>query len=406
MRGFSSKAPLAWQLFLALSSTLASSASARADDARERGGRPVVSDGSSSAGDAGVPERDASSAAVRPSWTPKLRATVKPALAHVGDPIEVRITVTHRQGVSVTLPLRLELGAFSELSRDETHRVIGPEGQLPLVEQSFKLRVAAYALGEHTIPPIELNALGPGGELVSLKTSPVPIRIGSVMANEPQPKLKPGEPPIRVFRRSYLLAWVLGAIALVALIVLLTLLIYKRAQARRHAERPPPPALPAHVLALERLDQLDVERLLREQNYKQLYLELSEIVREYIGRIWQLDALEMTTEEIALALRQRDVAEGLRERIERHFRGWDLVKFAKLQPDEADARAAVDSARAFVHDTRGEGARPDASASPGASASPEVPAAGAAPADRVDTLRSTRVVASEPSERDEEERAR
>lgn len=302
--------------------------------------------------DAGSSAQDAAAVVgQRPAWAPQLRATVKPASAHVGDPIRVAITASYRHGVSVNLPVRLELGPFSELSRREESKTKGPEGHVPQVVQTFTLEVAAYQLGELTLPGIEVNVLGPGGELLTLHTSPVPIRISSVMANEPDPKLKQAEPPVQVFQRTWWLLYLLGGILAAAAIALITLLVYRRVQARKRAEKPPPPPIPAHVLAIERLDQLEVDELIARQAYKELYLQLSEIVREYIGRRWGFDALEMTTVEISGHLARREVHSQVCQRLREYFGECDLVKFAKVLPDDEDARGAVQGARSLVHDT-------------------------------------------------------
>jgi hypothetical protein len=298
----------------------------------------------------------------RPDWEPKLRATVKPASAHVGDPIEVTITVEHRPDISVTLPVQLELGKFRELSRDSARRVEGPEGHLPTVEQSYTVRVAAYELGELTLPPIELTALGPDDELITIATTAFPIKIVSVLANEPDPKLKQAETPIRVYRRTWWLLYTIGGLAMLGIIVLTTILLYRRVQARREASKPPPPPIPAHVIAFERLDQLDVETLIAAEAYKELYLQLSEILREYIGRLWHFEALEMTSAEIGAVLAEREVDADARGRLKEMFSSWDLVKFAKYRPDGASARAAVDETRRFIEQTRTRGTEPTTTA--------------------------------------------
>jgi len=315
----------------------------------------------------------ADSATTAPDWVPKLRAQVRPASGHLGDPIRVTLVLTHRKGVSVTLPLQLQLGDFSELSRKEKVTTTGPKrsegsGSSPSgssqsrsspsgkldgerIEHTYTLRVAAYKLGELTLPPIEITALGPGGELYTMHTEPIPIRIGSVMPNEPNPKLKGMEPPVRVFQRTWWLLYALGGLALVLVAVVVTLVIQRRLQRRAAIAAPPPPPTPPHVVALLRLDGLEVEQMIEAERFKELYLELSEIVREYIGGRWQFDALEMTTAEIAAALAARSVSPEVQQRLQRYFNDCDLVKFAKFQPDTETAQHAVNEARAIVKDT-------------------------------------------------------
>lgn len=296
----------------------------------------------------------ASDAREPPAWAPKLTATVKPASALVGDPIEVRIKIRHEKGISVNLPLSLELGKFSELSRRDNTREIGKKGDkraVPLVERTFVLQVAAYELGQVSLPPVEVTALGPGGELITLRTPSFPIQIRSILSNEPNAKPRSLEPPVQVFQRTWWLLYLIIALAAVGLVVTVTLLVNRHLRARRERDKPPPPPRPAHLVALERLGTIDVESYIEKEAYKELYLMLSEIMRDYVGRRWGFDALEMTTTEIDESLRRAAVGAEVRQRLVTYFNECDLVKFAKCRPEAGGARAAVQGAEALVRQT-------------------------------------------------------
>lgn len=302
-----------------------------------------------------VEARDAGSGAgALPDWAPKLTATVKPAQVDLGDPVTVTIKVRHAKGIAANLPLQLDLGPFSELGRDESTRAMGgEEGGIPDIERTFEVRVAAYELGEQTLPPIEVTALGPGGQLVTLRTPAMPIVIRSVLRNEPDPKLKKLEAPVKVFQRDWLLLYLVIAVAAVALIVVVTLLVARRVRRRREQLKPPPPPVPPDVVALRRLDELELDALVEQQRFKELYLALSEIIREYVGRRWGFDALEMTTSEIEQELVRGGVDSAIRTELSQFLVSCDLVKFAKYRPDAGTARESHGAARQLVLDTRG-----------------------------------------------------
>jgi hypothetical protein len=288
-----------------------------------------------------------------PDWAPRINATVKPAVAQLGDPVQVTLKVRHRKGVSANLPLHLELGKFSELSRSDASREIRAkeEGGFPEVERTFVLRVAAYELGELTLPPVEVTALGPGGELISLKTEPLPIKIQSVLRNEPDPRPRDLEPPVPVYQRTWWLIYTLAALVLVVATVIITLVVRSHLRTRRERMKPPPPPVPAHVIALERLGAIDVEAYIEEERFKELYLLLSEIMRQYVGRLWGFDAPEMTTSEVDEAMERASVQLETRRRFVEAFDGWDLVKFAKYRPEADAARQAVADAAQMVRST-------------------------------------------------------
>ena len=312
------------------------------------------------ASDGGLSKVD--SASPSPQWMPKVAARVSKSDVTLGEPFELTVEINRSRGVSVTLPLRLELGAFSELSRkDPGHETPsrgaesknkGPSNldQEKTFSQVHVLTLAAYTLGELTIPPIELTALGPGGELISLHTDPIQIHVVSVLKNEPNPEIKPFKPPVSVGERRWWPLYLLLGLVAAALIAGATVLVYRRVQERKRAERPPPPPIPAHVTALKKLEALDVDGLMERGQFKELYLALSEIMREYVGGSWGFDALEMTTTEISDALRRAGVPPETFQRLERFFNDCDLVKFAKYLPELSAAKQAVEEAEAIVRE--------------------------------------------------------
>jgi hypothetical protein len=297
--------------------------------------------------------RDAARDAAKklPGWAPRLTATVTPVQVHLGDPITMTIKVRHRQGVSVNLPLKLELGKFHELAREETSREIGAKGEIPDVERTFVLKVASYELGEHTLPAVEVTALGPNGELIALPTVALPIVIKSLMGNEPTPKLKALEPPIPVYQRTWWFLYLMIGLASDGIIVIATLLVSRHLRQKRARQKPPPPPVPPHVVALGRLAELEVDRLILEERYKELYLLLSEIMRDYVGRRWGFDALEMTTTEIRGELQRLRVSAEVQQQLELYFNNCDLVKFAKYCPTPEGARLTYHEAETLVRQT-------------------------------------------------------
>lgn len=300
---------------------------------------------------ASAPSSQPASRPALPDWAPRLSATVKPASARLGDPVAVEITTRHAKGISVTLPLQLELGKFVELSRADRRRDLGGDGGIPSEERTFSLKVAAYELGELTLPPIELNALGPGGELVTVKTEAVPINVTSVLRNEPNAKPKGLAPPVQVFERTWWLLYLIIALAAAGLVATVTLLVARHLRRRREREAPPPPPVPAHIVALGRLAEIDLEAYVAGERFKELYLLLSEIMRQYVGGRWGFDALEMTTTEVNAALERVAVDGEVRRRLETYLSESDLVKFAKYKPPAETAAEALAEAKALVRET-------------------------------------------------------
>jgi hypothetical protein len=269
--------------------------------------------------------------------------------AHVGDAIAFSITSVGPRTMPVVLPANLELGQFSELSRTLDEKDLG-DGKM---RREFSLRVAAYEPGSFDIPSVELTYFGADGSVKSVHTQPVPITITSLLANEPEPKLKDNAGPLPVRQRDYLLIYIAGGIVAAGIGAIIALLVRRRLRNRKPAP-PPVPARPAHEVAMEKLDRLG--GVLGEGgDLRPFYFELSEAIREYLGGRFGFDSLEMTTEELVRAMR-RVPLESSRGIVGSEIEGWlsgcDLVKFAKVSPSMEQARGALETAIRIVAATK------------------------------------------------------
>jgi hypothetical protein len=319
------------------------------------------------AADGGVVDRDA------PTVTARLqkKGEADSDTIHVGDALTLVVTAISRRAVPVNLPGTLELGAFTVLDRKEGEQDLG-DGR---VRHEFTLLIAAYEPGEREIPAIEVTYLGKGGDVRTARTSPLPLKITSLIANEPEPALKDAAPPVTVLEENWLLIYIAAGLVAALVGALVTWLIVRRLRARV-AARPGPPPRPAHEIALEKLDRLGQYGFLEDADNRPFYFSVSEVIREYLGARFGFDSLELTTDELVSELKR--TAKGELGIFEGEITGWlascDLVKFAKISPSAAEARGALETAIRIVTSTR---PRPAPIEAPAPGAPP--PAAGAAP---------------------------
>jgi hypothetical protein len=281
---------------------------------------------------------------------PTVTGRVDKAEARVGDALHLSITAISQMTTPVILPENIDLQPFTELERRLEEKDLG-DGKM---RREFVLTVAAYEPGEVAIPAVEVTYFGKGGEVLTARTQPIPIKIVSLIANEPEPKLKENAGPVPVIQRDYLYVIIAGALAAAGLGALLALFIRRRLRARA-ARRPAPPPRPAHEVALERLDRLGAQ-LAGATDLRPFTFELSEIIRAYLGARFIFDSLELTTEELVLRMRRRVPVQEMRGFVLGELEGWlagcDLVKFAKISPTMAEARGALETGIRIVESTR------------------------------------------------------
>ena len=306
------------------------------------------------AADAGAgASADAGAAVAAPADpdAPTVAARADKAEAHVGDPIRVSVVTVARSGVPVNLPGTFDLGPFSLLGRDETSEQNLGDGR---IRREFAMRVAAYEPGPAELPPIDVTYLGPGGEVKTIHTAPIAIKIASLIANEPEPVIKDAATTVSVMEENRLPLYIAGGVAAAALGALLTFLIVRKLRARP-GERAGPPPRPAHEVALERLDRLGAYGFLENADNRPFYFAVSEVIRDYLGARYRFDSLEMTTDELVAELRGhagRELASFMLTEVESWLSACDLVKFAKISPTAAEARGALESAIRIVTTTR------------------------------------------------------
>lgn len=135
--------------------------------------------------------------------------------------------------------------------------------------------------------------------------------------------------------------------------------LYRRRKLRHKKveEVDPFTLMPPHVAAIIELDKLKSEKPWVAGRNKEYYTRLSEVVRKYIQRRFQVDAPEMTTSEI-LELFYRDKETlSVYQNLKQILSLSDLVKFAKVVPIENENELSLMNAYLFVNQTKAEEAK-------------------------------------------------
>jgi hypothetical protein len=164
------------------------------------------------------------------------------------------------------------------------------------------------------------------------------------------------EPPF-VFG-DYILEILLFLFVYALVLLVIWLVLRKKYHVARETDKPAGPLLPPHVVAMMELDRLKSEKIWKRGKSKEYYTELSDILRKYIFRRFQINALEMTTDEI-LALFKRDKnMQSVYQNLRQILQLADLVKFAKIQPLENENELSIMNSYLFVNQTKIEEIKP------------------------------------------------
>ncbi|MCU0677704.1 MAG: hypothetical protein MUE69_33595 [Myxococcota bacterium] len=244
-----------------------------------------------------------------------------------GDVLTLTLRVTTPARDEVTIPRGQSFAPFEVLHRP-TPRV---EVQGDRATHVIELELLALEPGDHELPSITLRVVTADGVVGEVQTAPLRVPVGSVLGNEPNAEPKPPTEPVEVWEDDYTLAWVLGGLGLILLGALFAWLFARWWRRRAKAAAPPPPPRPPWEVALEKLEALRLDRdaAVREERVVAWVDQVSDALREYLGRRYEFDGLESTTDEVVAELKKRKLIGLSLDEVIALLRDCDLVKFAK-----------------------------------------------------------------------------
>ena len=164
-----------------------------------------------------------------------------------------------------------------------------------------------------------------------------------------------------------ILRWVLLSIAIAGVGVggyYLITYLRRRTGNINETMTPIEPLRPADEVALEKLDIIREQKIWQTGQIKEYHTQLTDVVREYIARRFDVSSTEQTSDETLRAMRpllnnQKELYEQLRKMLTLA----DLVKFAKWSATPDENELSLRSAYAFVKETTKSILEDDAEAS-------------------------------------------
>ncbi len=313
---------------------------------------PVTKTAAAGAAEAGAADAGLALAEATPL---SVNAAVTPAQLTLGQPFAYAITLRHDPQDAYSLP--------ADPSAPFNKTGIEPRGEPQVARTAspteartvFTFPLAVTGTMKPELPAIKLHVQGPAGPRLytvlgqKLELQSLVDQEGQGAADHAHHGPKAPEP---VWMRSWLWAWVLAALAIVAFGVVTVRKLRK--QQAEEAARPPPPPTP-HEVAFTRLKALRLRAPWQTGAGRAAIFELSEIVRVYLGQRLGFGAIDLTSDELLKELKVREAAgvQGLELAALGQQLLWeDLVKFARTEPAPGECLAAIDASSALVERTQ------------------------------------------------------
>ena len=149
--------------------------------------------------------------------------------------------------------------------------------------------------------------------------------------------------------------WVLLAVLLAGVGVAgyyLIIYLQRRKREEEGNEVVTEPLRPAEEVALEKLDAIKDKKIWQQGQVKEYYTQLTDVVREYIARRFEVSSVEQTSDETLRDIRpllseRKDLYDQLRKMLTLA----DLVKFAKWSTTPDENELSLRNAYTFVKET-------------------------------------------------------
>ncbi len=277
----------------------------------------------------------------------------------VGDPIGLTLEVTHPEDHVVVVPrLDPDWGVFQVRRQTAANIAENRDGTRTTSQQ---LEVTLFAPGTFETPDLPLSIRLPDGSVERLSPTPIRLSVVSVLSSEDETLRDiraPADFSIPLWEQLYSRILLVNVVVVVFLAVV-GLTFYRRV--RRGHDTPATAAqyrAPWEV-AFEEFERIESLNLPRDGRLKEHYALVSRALRVYLqsallGDMSTVDAVDMTTDEIAAALKSSALSYENTLEVFDLLTDADLVKFANELPSASQAIEAVARARAFVENTKTE----------------------------------------------------
>lgn len=270
-----------------------------------------------------------------------------------GERIELQVTMRHKPGVRVFFPSKPDLRPLLVDTRDpgrtETLEVAGEIIETVFVP-ALVVRAGSLKLPAVEVPWHEQDSQGNPGKSGTVTLPVLRLTVQSQFAGETAPQQAALPQPRPLIEENLPLEIGLLVAAMMAVSALATALALK-VYRDRAARRAPKPTVPAHTVAMQRLDALDRSDRFASAEPASVFGELSEILREYLGGRYRFLALDMTSTELLAQLKMTPMRGVQLSEIAAFTDLSDLVKFARMPATAEELRTEAGFVRKVVERT-------------------------------------------------------
>ena len=275
-------------------------------------------------------------------------ASIDSTMLMIGDQTAMHLSVTQEANERVEMPVFGETlqDGIEIVDRSVIDTTTLPDGRLQL---SQELTLTSFKDSLFAVAPI---AVVSGGD--TFRTEPMalnviqPFEVDSSLAITDIKDIE--KAPIYWWG---ILRWILLALAVIGLFVgaYYGVQWYRKHFLKEEEVIEPELLRPADEVALEKLDEIKAQKIWKDGKVKEYQTELTDVVREYIGRRFDVQSTEKTSDETLRAMKPL-IDKELFAKLNKMLQLADLVKFAKWHTTPDENEQALSTAYEFVNETK------------------------------------------------------
>ena len=275
-------------------------------------------------------------------------ASIDSTMLMIGDQTAMHLSVTQEANERVEMPVFGETlqDGIEIVDRSAVDTTTLPDGRLQL---SQELTLTSFKDSLFAVAPI---AVVSGGD--TFWTEPMalnviqPFEVDSSLAITDIKDIE--KAPIYWWG---IIRWILLALGIIGLFIgaYYGVLWYRKHFFKEEEVIEPELLRPADEVALEKLDEIKAQKIWKDGKVKEYQTELTDVVREYIGRRFDVQSTEKTSDETLRAMKPL-IDKELFAKLSKMLQLADLVKFAKWHTTPDENEQALSTAYEFVNETR------------------------------------------------------
>jgi hypothetical protein len=215
-----------------------------------------------------------------------------------------------------------------------------------------KLHITSFDSGYYAIPPFQFKVDGDLQETQAFLLSVQTVEIDTTAGIMPDRGIYDVEVSWLDYIKVYwpYAAGVAGVI-LAAAIIFLLIRRYRQKQKEKPAPVQVEPEIPPHIIALEELNRIGKEKIFLKGKIKEYHTQITDALREYIERAFNVQAHELTSRQILQNLKYSGIEPKDIQALKAILFKADMVKFAKEIPDDIENEKSLKQAILFVENT-------------------------------------------------------